>query len=121
MYEMVRGEDGSFNEDAAKVLLKLSISLGANDKVEGFQARLIEDLDAVQTFDGATLRQMLLEPQSVADAMAGVGMRNGLVTGIKSRILSAVEFGQIWRDCDVSETTNGFAVLNTLVDFNKPG
>lgn len=120
LYRIIRGEDDNFNEDTAKLLLKFSISLGANDLVDGFQAILIADLDDVQTFDGEALRQVLLKPQSVENRISGVGLRTGFVVGIRSQEISSDEIRKIWRNSRVFETVNRFTVLNRLVDFKNP-
>lgn len=120
LYRKIRAENDNFNEDIAKLLLKLSISLGANNIVEGFQAILIGDLDDVQTFDGEALRQVLLKPQSVENAISGVGMRTGFVVGIKCQEPLSNEIRKIWHSCQFLETVNKFVILNRLVDFNNP-
>jgi hypothetical protein len=120
LYDDVYGEDDDiFDGDAADILLRLIVLLGANDQVDGFQARLIEKLSDIKPFDGIALRQSLLEPTPIRDSARGAGLPHGFVTGIKSSILSSPEIERIWADAAMFETVNGFSILNGLIEIEN--
>lgn len=119
LYDGVWRADNSFNEDAAATLFKLSVRLGANELVDGFQATLIADLSEVSPFDGLALRDELQNPTAVREIAMNPRLRRGFVTGVRNSPLSMNELRQKWRDFEISATTNGFVVVSRLVDVNK--
>ena len=79
----------------------------------------ITSLAEVRTFDGLELRQSLNDPASVSEARHGGHMIHGIVTGIKSSLLTVEEMSAKWGDGELFETINGFSVLNCLVDVDE--
>ncbi|AGC43130.1 hypothetical protein MYSTI_01798 [Myxococcus stipitatus DSM 14675] len=121
LYTEVDGSDGNgFDEDAAERLLKLCISLGAADEVDGFQALLLGELEEVHPFDGPELRAALVSPRSIRDRLSGKKvLQHGFVTGIRKTILGGVDLTPSWNGYRVLETTHGFVILSRLVDLRR--
>lgn len=116
LYHDVYGEDDDeFHEDAADTLLALTVRLGANELVDGFQMLLIGSFAEIQPFDGRQLRQSLLEPTSIADRREGKGFPHGWITGIKRSLLPLPQIRQVWQDGQTFETVSGFSILNDLI------
>jgi len=116
VYWRLWDENDILNEDLKETLLTLVIELGANNLVDAFHARLLVDLSDIQCFDGVALRESLLQPAKLQDLAKGAGLNHGFITGIKTSLLSLNEIGDIWKVCDKFETTNGFAILDDLVE-----
>jgi hypothetical protein len=119
LYTDVR-KDG-FDEEAADLLLKLCIRLGASSLVDAFEAKLVGDLAEVATLDGVALASALLAPPTIREMIANPQLQRGFVVGVKSSLLSAPDLRRAWPDGHVLETTHGFSVLSMLVQLKKPG
>jgi hypothetical protein len=115
----------SFDPDAAEALGKLAVRLGAHPLVDGFKTVLLPSIGEVRPFDVLALRQALLFPPPVAQTLEDVANLDdsgpGLVSGIKTNIVSLAELAGRWPDGNVFPTTSGFAVLNNLGDVALDG
>jgi hypothetical protein len=118
LYYDVYGEDDEFDQSAADTLLGLTVRLGANDQVEGFQMLLVQSLADIKTFSGLDLRGSLLGPAPIQGLVSDAGLPHGFVTGIKASILSLTAIGKVWKDGRKIETVNGFSVLDDLIEID---
>ncbi len=114
IYDAVYGR--GYDAEAAERLVKLCVSLGAVEGVDGFQARLVADLDDVEPLDAARLRHVMVELESIrAD-----GPTPAIVVGARRDLVALPELRDRWKDGTTFETTSGFVVLSTLVDIGPP-
>lgn len=108
--------DQGYNADAAERLVRLCVGLGAIEGVDGFQTKLVADLDDVEPQDAGQLRHVMVELESIRPE----GARPGLVVGARRELVTLRELQERWKDGTAFETTTGFAVLSTLVDIRVP-
>jgi hypothetical protein len=116
-----------YDKEAADTLVKLSVALGAHDLVDGFITDSFSGFDEnLLTFDAAHLRTLLFQPAlgrkkfaKIEEMLAVPSV--GLVTGIKTSVVSAAELQLLRRDGVTLRTINGFAVLSILIEADFPG
>lgn len=116
--ESVYGRDfNGFDQEAADRLTRLSIFLGAADRVDGFMTIRLPSLERVPVLDAEILRSLLLDPgvpvTSLEEALAAP--RVGFITGIRSSIVSTSQLAAVWSGAKVIQTIHGFSVLDTMV------
>ena len=119
LFRDVYGDGDVFNQEAAELLRRFAVRLGANEQVEGFHMLYLRSLEHIKTFDGATLRRYLLEPAPIRDVLKGIGIPPGLITGIKSSIMPLDEIPEMWKEGHLFETVSGFSVIDGLVPIRK--
>lgn len=126
LFESIYGRNmNEFRQEAADLLARLSIMLGANPLTDGFMAQRLAALEDVHPFDASYLRRCLLEPDpfpsTFEDLVAAQGRRcgPGLVTGVKAAVVSPGELRLRWPDGVVIETATGFSVLSCVVSTEE--
>ena len=118
LYYDVYGDNDVFNEEAAQTLVQLSINIGANNNIDGFNVTLVPSLHDIKPVNGAALREGLLRPTPIMEKATGAGL-SALITGIRSSLVSLDELRVVWRDANLWETVNGFCIVSSLIDVRE--
>lgn len=114
LYLRVWKDGTGYDPEAAEALLQLCIALGTSRGVDGFEARLVEEIDEVPRNDGAGLVRFLTD----AHCASSLDVARGFVTGIRRASLSESELqsvGKLWSSWQFLDTTNGFLIINGLI------
>lgn len=118
LYHAVEPDD-RFDTAAMERFRDLIVMLGAHPLAEGFHAANAETFGGLMPFTGPQLQASLRNPASVAEARQGGHFIHGIVTGIKSTLMTLDEMRPRWGDGQLFETTTGFSVLNSMVEIDE--